>query len=394
MHIDAAGGRRLDVARVEVSAMEPSLTSSPAAYGDPRTVAALRAYADLRAGRPIRIAEGRRAIVAIAIDGLGEAQHATFVARVAGGPMALALAGRRAERLGLVHGETVATLVPVEETAERAVLSAIASSETPPPVVGASLGGRAELAAVELAKLAGLLPAMLVAPARDTILNGTEAGLLEVDADAALGLRRHVAGTIRRVSSARVPIAADIDTRFVVYRDALGSQSIAVIVGDPDPSRPVPIRIHSSCATGDIFGSRRCDCGDQLQLALERIDELGSGAVLYMDQEGRGLGLANKMRAYELQDRGLDTVDANTALGYHEDERDYTAATRILADLGWKSILLLTNNPAKVDALREAGIEVADRLPVLAPVNAENRRYLEVKAARSGHLLEHIRGGH
>lgn len=364
-------------------------TTTDAAFGDPHTVAALRAYADLQAGRPILVTEGERTVAAVAVDGLDAAGHETFFDRVAGGPAALALAAPRAERLGLVADAAAATLVPVDAETPADTLLALAGRDVSGPA-GARIGGRAELAAVELAKLAGLLPALLVAPARRTVLNGAEAPLLTVDASAALGLRRHAAGTLRRVSAARVPLVDDIDTRFVVYRDALGSTSIAIVVGEPDPARPVPVRIHSSCVTGDIFGSRRCDCGDQLRLALERIDELGAGAVLYMDQEGRGLGLANKMRAYELQDRGLDTIDANTALGYHEDERDYHAAAHMLAELGWGSVLLLTNNPSKVNALRAAGVEVADRLPVLAPINAENRRYLEVKAARSGHLLEHM----
>ncbi len=372
--------------------MDTSFTRSAAAYGDPRMVSAQRAFADLRAGRPVRIASAGRVIAAIAVDGLTPERLTTFLARVASGPPALAITRRRAECLG-IEGHA-ATLVRAGDRPDADGLMALAAGQGVAPPEGAAPGSGAELAALELAKLAGLLPAMLVAPARTTVLNGTEADLVEVDAEAALGLRRHAAETLVKVSEARVPIAPDIDSRFVVFRDALGSNSIAVVVGEPDPSRPVPIRVHSSCATGDIFGSRRCDCGDQLALALQRIDELGAGAVLYMDQEGRGLGLANKMRAYELQDRGLDTVDANTALGYHEDERDYHAAARMLDLLGWRSVLLLTNNPAKVDALVAAGLDVAGRIPVLAPVNAENRRYLEVKAARSGHLLEHVSGKH
>ena len=137
-----------------------------------------------------------------------------------------------------------------------------------------------------------------------------------------------------------------------------------------------------------MFGSRRCDCGDQLRLALEKIAEMGGGVILYLDQEGRGLGLANKVRAYRLQDTGLDTVDANTALGFEDDERDYGVAARMLAMLGITRIRLLTNNPAKLTSLAEAGIDVVARVPLLAPVNTDNRAYLAAKATRAGHSID------
>lgn len=136
-----------------------------------------------------------------------------------------------------------------------------------------------------------------------------------------------------------------------------------------------------------MFGSRRCDCGDQLALALTRLKDLGGGIILYLAQEGRGLGLANKMRAYRLQDEGLDTLDANTMLGFNDDERDYGVAARMLRMLNCSRILLLTNNPAKLDGLTQAGIEISARIQLEAPINPHNRRYLSTKAARSGHQL-------
>jgi len=167
----------------------------------------------------------------------------------------------------------------------------------------------------------------------------------------------------------------------------VGGGSAAVIVGKPDFTKPVPVRLHSSCLTGDVFGSSRCDCGDQLRLALTRLNEEGGGVILYLEQEGRGLGLANKMRAYALQDEGLDTVDANTTLGFDDDERDYGIAARMLQILKCSRILLLTNNPAKLDGLTKSGIEIAARVPLEAPINPHNKRYLTAKAARSGHQL-------
>jgi GTP cyclohydrolase II len=150
------------------------------------------------------------------------------------------------------------------------------------------------------------------------------------------------------------------------------------------------VRIHSCCLTGDVFGSRRCDCGDQLQLALTRLQEAGGGIILYLAQEGRGLGLANKMRTYKLQDAGLDTVDANITLGFDDDERDYGVAVRMLQMLGCSRVILMTNNPAKLDGLTKAGIEIVGRMALETPINADNHRYMAAKAVRAGHQLGHI----
>ena len=152
-------------------------------------------------------------------------------------------------------------------------------------------------------------------------------------------------------SEASVPLNSGTPTRFVVFRDAIGGSPVAIIVGKPDFAEAVPVRLHSACLTGDVFGSRRCDCGDQLRLALTRLEGLGGGVILYLAQEGRGLGLANKMRTYQLQDDGLDTFDANTTLGFDDDERDYGVAARMLRMLNCTRIVLLTNNPAKLDGL-------------------------------------------
>jgi GTP cyclohydrolase II len=191
-------------------------------------------------------------------------------------------------------------------------------------------------------------------------------------------------------SDASVPLNSGTPTRFVVFRDAIGGSQVAIIVGNPDFANAVPVRLHSACLTGDVFGSRRCDCGDQLRLALTMLEGLGGGVILYLAQEGRGLGLANKMRTYQLQDNGLDTFDANTALGFDDDERDYGIAARMLQMLNCTRIVLLTNNPAKLDGLAKAGIEIASRMPLDTPINADNRRYMTAKAARAGHQFDHL----
>jgi len=213
---------------------------------------------------------------------------------------------------------------------------------------------------------------------------------MAVEAAAVARFREKATQSLTIAGEAHVPLSSGVRTRFVVFRDAFGDDPVAVIVGTPDLSKPVPVRIHSACLTGDVFGSRRCDCGDQLKLALARLQESGGGIILYLAQEGRGVGLANKMRTYKLQDAGLDTVDANTTLGFDDDERDYRMAARMLQMLGCTRVVLLTNNPTKVDGLANSGIEIAGRMPIETPVNADNRRYLTAKASRAGHQLGHV----
>jgi 3,4-dihydroxy 2-butanone 4-phosphate synthase/GTP cyclohydrolase II len=192
---------------------------------------------------------------------------------------------------------------------------------------------------------------------------------------------------LSRVARAKLPTANGL---FMVhaYIDDDG-EHLALVHGDPeaDRARPVPVRLHSACITGDVFASLKCDCGQQLEAAIDRITTAGAGVVLYLDQEGRGIGLANKMRAYEQQDAGLDTVDANTVLGFEADQRDYGVAARILDDLGIGHVELLTNNPRKAAALRAHGVTV-DRVPLEIEANTYNRRYLATKAARLGHQLD------
>ena len=161
---------------------------------------------------------------------------------------------------------------------------------------------------------------------------------------------------------------------------------VAVVIGKPDARNAVPVRMHSACLTGDLLGSLRCDCGEQLRTAVARIGALGGGVLLYLDQEGRGIGLPNKMRAYVLQDGGLDTVDADEHLGFRSDERTYDVAAALLNELGFKRIRLLTNNPQKISALRDHGIDVVGRLPLVTTSNTHNERYLRAKHERAGHL--------
>ena len=192
----------------------------------------------------------------------------------------------------------------------------------------------------------------------------------------------------------KVDAVADLPTRFGDFRiiafwnNRDEKEHIALVHGDVLGASNVVTRLHSECLTGDALGSLRCDCRDQLAVAMQRISKEPCGVILYLRQEGRGIGLLNKIRAYALQDRGLDTVDANIALGFRDDERDYAIAAHALASLTVRSVRLLTNNPKKVSELEKYGIEVADRIPHVIPANEYNRFYLETKANRSGHFID------
>ncbi len=194
------------------------------------------------------------------------------------------------------------------------------------------------------------------------------------------------AKTVTRKTSARIPTAVG-EFQLFYYGDEADAEHLALVYGQVKGRRDVLVRVHSECFTGDVLGSRRCDCGAQLQLALNQIAEAEAGVLIYLRQEGRGIGLLDKLRAYNLQDQGYDTVDANLLLGHQADERDYQVAAEILQDLEVASIQLLTNNPHKIESLEESGIEVTFRLPLQTGVNPENAHYLLTKARRMQHLL-------
>jgi GTP cyclohydrolase II len=361
-----------------------------AVFGSPDRVLVKRGLAEFRSGRPVVFSsQGPKFLLALPVDGLDAERLLAFQHLCAPAEPRLVVTARRARALGIESAGPIA--LKLAKDADAASIDSLVADADPDEV--AKFDGPASesaAAAIELAKIAHRLPALLVAEMDSPTSALIEPPLVVVSADAVLRFRRDDVHSLEIASEAKVPLQGWLSTRFVVFRDAVGGGSVAVIVGNPDFSKPVPVRLHSACLTGDVFGSSRCDCGDQLRLATKRLNEEGGGVILYLEQEGRGLGLANKMRAYALQDVGLDTVDANTTLGFDDDERHYGIAARMLQKLGCTSIYLMTNNPAKLDGLKGLGIEVVGRKPLHAPINAHNRRYMTAKAMRAGHKLDHL----
>ena len=236
----------------------------------------------------------------------------------------------------------------------------------------------AAAAALRLARIAGILPAFFV---------GADAGAVEASITTADIDAHEDAARLTIAARARLPVAASAAAEIVAFRtpEAAG-EHVALVLGAPDGTPPL-VRLHSECLTGDVLGSLKCDCGPQLHEALSRIAGGGWGILLYLRQEGRGIGLVNKLRAYQLQDQGFDTVDANTRLGFAIDARDFAVAARMLDLLGQRSVRLLTNNPAKITGLEAHGVAVTERVPLALPANPHNARYLATKRDRTGHQL-------
>jgi GTP cyclohydrolase II len=346
--------------------------------GDGMHIAFDRAAAELRMGRPVVIETQYDATVVAALDGV--TPHVYDLFREFGGGR-LILSTERALVLGLQVERPVA--LPLRRLDRDAAQNLALAPHLQPPADWEP-ADEAVAAALELCKYALLLPAVVSLPLNDEIKLSPD--LFRVPLDRLKPPSEPM--SLEIVSEADVPLAGRIGTRFVVMRGGPAPRDqVAVIVGRPDPSKPVPVRVHSACLTGDMFGSLRCDCGDQLRTAITRLNAAGGGVLLYLDQEGRGIGIGNKMRAYSLQDDGFDTIDANSVLGFEPDERRYDYAAQMLAKLGFRRIILLTNNPDKIEALNRAGIEVVERQSLTGAATPQNLHYLYTKAQRSNHML-------
>ena len=369
-----------------MSAVRTNTTSS--LFGTKGHTSVSRGLAEFHARRPVLISGRDETLLTLPVEGLTAPRLAEFRALCAPAVPNLIVTARRAVAIGLDALTPMALQLTADQDA-RSILSLVADTKCDCALTAAPANQNAS-AAIQLVKLSKGLPAVLAAAVAPVDAAGREPKIISVDAEAIAGFAGEAIRSLTLASEASVPLNSGARTRFVVFRDGMGGSSVAIIVGKPDFTNPVPVRLHSACLTGDVFGSRRCDCGDQLTLAVARLEDIGGGIILYLPQEGRGLGLANKMRTYEMQDEGLDTVDANTTLGFDDDERDYGTAARMLQMLNCTRVVLLTNNPAKLDGLAKAGIEIASRMPLETPINSDNRRYLTAKASRAGHRLDQL----
>lgn len=363
----------------------PSPPHHSAAFGDPAAIRSERAASELRAGRPVIITRhDGQARAVLALDSSTERSYQAF-AQAAGQRHYLYLTPTRAGVLGLDAPQGARIALDGVSYDRLASLAYLRDAEVPRQW---QPGDALDAGAAEVARLGLLLPAMLAVEVDPG--DGAFAGCQQLSlADLDEGCAKAAAGKYERVIRTPVPLREIGMSEFVVFRGGVAQRDqVAIVVGRPDLSQPVPVRVHSSCLTGDLFGSLKCDCGDQLRHGLAKLKELGGGVLLYLDQEGRGTGIAAKMRAYGYQHAGLDTIDADAQLGFGPDERRYGSAVAMLRGLGIARIRLLTNNPAKVERLRAAGVEVIDRVPVTGEITLENEQYLRTKAARAGHLLD------
>lgn len=361
-----------------------------------------RAVSELRRGTPVIVEGAAGALVVAAAEtvgalGLGE------IVTLSPGPMVLLLSPVRAASF-------LQRPVPLNAPEDGVVVLRLPAALTSPerlrsfadPTAELLLGTEGQVlerapppplatAALSLAKLGRLLPALVAAPVPETAL-ATPGNLLRVSAADLAAYPASIATSLRRVGEARVPLEDSPDTRIIAFRAADGGiEHLAMIVGDPAAvlaagGTPL-VRLHSECFTGDLLGSLRCDCGPQLKGALRRMAVDGAGVLLYLAQEGRGIGLVNKLRAYALQDQGLDTLDANRALGYGADERNFLVAATMLDLLDIPRVRLLTNNPDKISGLAACGVEVVTREEHAFAGNGVNDHYLATKAERFGHML-------
>ncbi|HSI40698.1 MAG TPA: GTP cyclohydrolase II RibA [Xanthobacteraceae bacterium] len=352
-------------------------------FGDASLTEVDRAIAELRAGRPVIVARDGDVFLVSAAE-TASVERIAAMGSVSNGSVTLVLTPSRLRALGRLGLDGPMAVEAAGLDRDRLMaLTAEPGTHLREPLVAVDRAGEA---ALQLAKFALLLPAVLMAPLAPAAM---PTGAITVDADAITRFGEHRATRVEIVSRAPVPLLAARSCEFVVFRGGEGMrEQVAVVVGDPDPARPVLVRLHSACLTGDLFGSLRCDCGDQLRSTVSTMAQGGGGVLLYLDQEGRGTGIANKIRAYGLQHGGLDTYEADEALGFDLDGRRFEFAADMLRRLGYSRIVLMTNNPEKVEALRLAGLDVTGVERIYGRRGADNVRYLAAKRDRAGHFLD------
>lgn len=351
-----------------------------------------RARADLRMGVPILVLDDAQAFMVLASETLEE--HRLAAARALSDELVLVLTARRAETLKArcYDGDLARIIMHPSATKEWVRCVADPADDLKMPIKGpfkSQRGGETflHLMALNLVKSAQLLPSVVMLPVADPAQFALDHGLTVIPRDLAEPYLL-ASSPMHSVINAKLPMRAAEAGRLHIYRpEDGGEEHYAIEIGKPCRSKPVLARLHSACFTGDVLGSLKCDCGPQLNAALEQMGREGEGILLYLNQEGRGIGLANKMRAYSLQDQGFDTVEANHRLGFEDDERDFRIGANILKELGFDSVRLLTNNPKKIKMMEDTGVAVSERVALKVGENAFNSAYLATKAAKSGHML-------
>ncbi|MZR29814.1 GTP cyclohydrolase II [Sneathiella litorea] len=355
-----------------------------------------RAIADLRRGLSVIVTGEKEASIVLATEMAFDPELKTLAERSGAEPV-LALTAHRANVLHIQPTGDDAIRLVIEEWMDAPLMRALADAthDLDQPFRGPFTRIKEGLpptipAAIKIAKLGRLLPSVVAASIE---LDQVEAisrkhDLSVVSLEDILAYEDSAALQLRAVASAKVPLQAAENTTFHAFRPKDGGiEHMAIVVGDPNRREPLLARLHSECFTGDLIGSLKCDCGEQLRGALKAISEEGGGVLLYLAQEGRGIGLINKLRAYNLQQQGFDTIDANERLGFDADERVFRPAAEMLKLLGFQKIRLMTNNPEKVEGLERHGIAITERVSHKFPSNTHNELYLATKKKRSGHYL-------
>lgn len=351
--------------------------------GDVDRMRVERAIAEFRQGRPVLIEEAEAASLAIGVEDL-DPQSCARLDVVAMGRARLILTEHRLARIGKARAEPGAIALPTVALERIEMLARRVEARIDAP---AHPIGPLDADALELSRLSFVTPAVVTIPVAPGVER--EPSLVRVPGPAIRGYRAAQAKSLRITSRAPVPLEGATETEFVVFRGGEGMRDqVAVVVGRPDLAKPVLVRLHSACLTGDLFGSLKCDCGDQLRGTVQAMAAGEGGVLLYLDQEGRGNGIANKIRAYKLQAEGFDTYEADEALGFGFDQRRFGFAAEMLRQLGATQVRVLTNNPEKIAALEAAGLDVVADLRSVGRSTAENVRYLATKRDKAGHMIE------
>ena len=358
----------------------PLITNKHLTSGELQTE---RAIADFRNGYPIAIIEGEERFIVQSIDNLEE-DHIRVLQNFAGDSAHLVLSSARLRKLRFNSHDDMARVALPE--INRTIIENYALSQDAQVNFTLKAPIWIDRVALELARLSLVLPAVIVIPVGQKLL---DSDIVSVSAENIRKYRKLQARHIYPVSRAAVPLEEALDSEFIVFRGGEGLRDqVAIIVGQPDYSKPVDVRLHSACLTGDLFGSLKCDCGDQLRSTIRYMTQNQGGILLYLDQEGRGNGLANKIRAYNLQALGYDTYDADEIIGFDQDQRLFDFAAEMLKQIGVKQVRLMTNNPLKISALQQAGITVVSDRRIEGRKTEQNTHYLKTKRDKAGHMLD------